>query len=106
MMDNEIVGFSLLGELKLNDRCVHHQDESRPHSMDRLGMQAGRGQVPAAAIHCLLSVVNNVKGTGDAIGIIDNAKRRISVAAAIKGAADCAAPKHSLAFARRVVSSQ
>jgi hypothetical protein len=28
-------------------------------------------------VRCLLSVVNNVKGTGDAIGIIDDAKRRI-----------------------------
>ncbi len=40
-------------------------------------MQAGRGQGPVAAVHRLLSVVNNVKGTGDAIGIIDDAERRI-----------------------------
>ncbi len=39
-------------------------------------MQAGRGQGPVAAVHCLLeSVVNddNVKGTGDTRGIIDAA---------------------------------
>jgi hypothetical protein len=52
-------------------------DESHPYSMARLGMQAGCGQGPVAAVHCLLSVVNDVKGTGDAIGIIDDAKRRI-----------------------------
>ncbi len=40
-------------------------------------MQAGHGQGPVAVVRCLLSVVNDVKGTGDAIGIIDNAKRRI-----------------------------
>ncbi len=55
---------------------VEGVDGSRPHSMDRLQMQAGRGQGPVAAVHCLLSVVNNVKGTGDAIGIIDDSKRR------------------------------
>ncbi len=40
-------------------------------------MQAGHGQGPVAMVRRLLSVVNNVKGTGDAIGIIDDAERRI-----------------------------
>ncbi len=42
--------------------------------MVRHQAQAGRGQGPVAAVHCLLeSVVNIVKGTGDARGITDSA---------------------------------
>jgi hypothetical protein len=56
---------------------IERVDESRLHSMDRLRMQVGHGQGPVAAVHRLLSVVNNVKGTGDAIVIIDDSERRI-----------------------------
>ncbi len=36
---------------------VERVDESRPYSMDRLGMQAGRGQGPVATVHRLLYIV-------------------------------------------------
>jgi len=45
--------------------------------MARHQMRAGRSWGPVATLHRLLaSVVNDVRGTGDARGIIDAAKRR------------------------------
>jgi hypothetical protein len=54
--------------------------------MARHQARAGCGQGPVATVHCLLeSVVNDVKGTGDARGIIDNAAAAATLLAVSSG---------------------